>query len=64
MENIEICHCMHVTLNDIDVALHKAPKLTDVTEAFKEVQEATACSTGCGGCYDKILDTISELMHH
>ena len=63
MENIEICHCMGVTVNDIDVALHKGENLSDVTEAFKKVQEETACSTGCGGCYDKIVSTISDLMH-
>ena len=54
---------MQVTVNDIDVALHNAESLDSVTEAFKKVQEATSCSTGCGGCYDKILETISELLH-
>ncbi|MDO5149199.1 MAG: bacterioferritin-associated ferredoxin [Oscillospiraceae bacterium] len=63
MENIEICHCMGVSVNDIDVALHKGENLTDVTQAFKKVQEQTSCSTGCGGCYDKIIETISDLMH-
>lgn len=63
MENIEICHCMGVTVNDIDLALHKGKDLGDVTEAFKKVQEETSCSTGCGGCYDKIIKTISDLMH-
>lgn len=63
MENIEICHCMNVTVNDIDLALHNAEHLDSVTEAFKKVQEATSCSTGCGGCYDKILETISDLLH-
>ena len=61
--NEEICHCKKVTVNDIDRALHTEKKFTDVTEAFKTVQEVTSCSTGCGGCYEKILDTISDLMH-
>ena len=34
----------------------------DVTKAFEEVQKETQCSTGCGGCYNKILDAISEIM--
>lgn len=63
MQNIEICHCNNVTVNDIDKALHNGDNLTDITEMFKRVQEETACSTKCGGCYEKILETISELMH-
>ena len=54
---------MGVSVNDIDLALHKGENLTDVTQAFKTVQEQTSCSTGCGGCYDKIIETISDLMH-
>lgn len=60
--NVEICHCKKVTVNDVNAALHKEEKFTDVTDAFKTVQQETACSTGCGGCYSKILDTISDLM--
>ena len=60
--NVEICHCKKVTVNDISAALHKEQHFSDVTEAFKAVQDETSCSTGCGGCYSKILDTISELM--
>lgn len=35
----------------------------DVDREFEEVQKLTHCSTGCGGCHDKILDVISELMN-
>ena len=35
---------------------------TYVEKAFKDVQDITHCSTGCGGCYEKVLDVISELM--
>ena len=42
--------------------LHKTDKFTDVVKSFDEVQKITNCSTGCGGCHDKILDVISELM--
>lgn len=60
--NVEICHCKKVTVNDVNAALHKEEKFTDVTDAFRTVQQETSCSTGCGGCYSKILDTISDLM--
>ena len=40
------------------------PKTFDEVEsAFAEVQKITRCSTGCGGCHDEIMDTISEIMH-
>lgn len=63
MENYEICHCKKVTYNDIDKVLHESEQLSEVLTAFKKVQDETQCSTGCGGCYEKILDTISEIMH-
>lgn len=62
MENVEICHCMGVTYADIENALHSAEVFSDVEREFEEVQKITHCSTGCGGCHDKILDTISEIM--
>ena len=34
----------------------------DVLSAFKGVQEVTHCSTGCGGCHQKVLDIISSIM--
>ena len=55
MENRLICKCKKVTLFDVEDALHKC-------KTFPEVQKITHCSTGCGGCHDKILDAISELM--
>lgn len=63
MENREICHCMGVTYADVEAAMHSTEQLSDVLETFKHVQEATSCSTGCGGCYNDILDVISEIMH-
>ena len=58
-----ICKCKNVSYADIETALHDGQQLNDVLKAFEEVQHATACSTGCGGCHDKIMDVISELMH-
>ena len=61
-ENTEICHCKHVTLADIDDALHRSAHFSDVEEEFRQVQAMTQCSTGCGGCHDKIMGVISGLM--
>lgn len=57
-----ICKCKKVSYSDIEHALHESDKFTDVVKSFDEVQKITNCSTGCGGCHDKILDVISELM--
>lgn len=63
MQNIELCHCMKVTYADVERVMHEATSFEDVTAAFDKVQAITHCSTGCGGCHDKIMDTISEIMH-
>lgn len=62
MENKIICNCKQVSVADIEKALHEQDKFADVEKAFEGVQKLTRCSTGCGGCYPKVLDTISELM--
>ncbi len=62
MENIIICHCKQVSVADIEKALHESARFSDVEKAFEEVQKITRCSTGCGGCHDKVLDVISEVM--
>ena len=64
-ENVTICNCKQVTLADIVNALHDHTKFEDVLDVFSDVQKVTHCSTGCGGCYEKVLGVISdELMGH
>ena len=60
--NEVICKCKRVTLADIDRALHQHVSFSDVEKEFDEVQKLTSCSTGCGGCHDKIMDIISEII--
>ena len=62
MENRLICKCKKVTLFDVEDALHRCQTFPEVEKTFVEVQKITHCTTGCGGCHDKILDAISELM--
>ena len=62
MENKIICNCKQVSVADIEQALHTNKHFSDVEKAFEEVQMITHCSTGCGGCHDKVLDVISQLM--
>ncbi|MBQ8978717.1 MAG: (2Fe-2S)-binding protein [Oscillospiraceae bacterium] len=62
MENTVLCNCMNVTYNDVENAVHTSQTFTDLEREFEEVQQMTGCSTGCGGCHDKIMDAISEIM--
>lgn len=61
-ENYTVCNCKQVTFADIEDALHEHEHFDSVLEAFEDVQRVTHCSTGCGGCHNKVLDIISELM--
>lgn len=63
MENFMICNCKQVSYFDVENALHDQGKFENVEKAFGHVQDVTHCSTGCGGCYEKILDAISEIMN-
>ncbi|MBE7036786.1 MAG: (2Fe-2S)-binding protein [Ruminococcaceae bacterium] len=62
MENYTVCHCKQVSYNDIADALHQNTNLDNVLSAFERVQNVTHCSTGCGGCHQKVLDIISEFL--
>ena len=61
-ENYIICNCKQVSYKDIEQALEHHNKMEDVLEVFEDVQKITRCSTGCGGCHDKVLIVISEIM--
>lgn len=63
IENYTVCHCEQVSFNDIADAMHNSEKFDDVLSAFDSVQNITHCSTGCGGCYQKVLDIISDIMN-
>ena len=62
-ENYMVCNCKQVSFNDIANALEDHNDLDNVLDLFKEVQTVTHCSTGCGGCYDKVIGVISEIIH-
>ena len=62
MENHIICNCKQVSYKDIEHALENHNKMEDVLQLFEDVQRITHCSTGCGGCHDKVLSVISEIM--
>jgi NAD(P)H-nitrite reductase large subunit len=61
-ENYMVCNCKQVSFADIANALESHEKFESVLAAFESVQNVTHCSTGCGGCYQKVLDIISKEM--
>jgi len=61
-ENYTVCHCMQVSYSDIANAMEENRHLSGVLAAFESVKEVTHCSTGCGGCHDKVMEIISDIM--
>lgn len=61
-ENYMVCNCKQVSYSNIADALHQHTQFDSVLAAFEDVQKVTHCSTGCGGCHQKVLDVISEIM--
>ncbi len=61
-EDYVICKCNNVSYFDILDEVHKHDNVCDLLEIFEDVKNTTHCSTGCGGCYDKVLAVISEAM--
>ena len=57
-----LCNCKQVTYGMVEEAMYHHNDLNDVVQLFEEVQKVTHCSTGCGGCHDKVLQVISEIM--
>jgi NAD(P)H-nitrite reductase large subunit len=60
--DFKICNCKNVTYFNILDALEKHSKVENLLDVFEDVKKTTHCSTGCGGCYDRVLKTISDVM--
>ncbi len=63
VENYTVCNCMQVSYNDIADAIQNNTKFDDVLKTFENVQKITKCSTGCGGCHQKVLNIISDFLN-
>jgi NAD(P)H-nitrite reductase large subunit len=61
-ENYVVCKCNNVTYFDILDAIHQQSNASDLLSIFEKVKDTTKCSSGCGGCYEKVLAIISEAM--
>jgi len=61
-ENYVVCKCNNVSYFDILNEVHRHSDIDKLLDVFEAVKNTTQCSTGCGGCYDKVLQIISETM--
>ena len=62
VENYMVCNCKQVSYGQIVDALHEMTNFQDVLAVFENVKDVTHCSTGCGGCHDKVMQIISDVM--
>ncbi len=63
-ENYVVCKCNNVSYFDILDSIHGHNDLKKVLDMFEAVKNTTKCSTGCGGCYEKVITIISEIMEN
>ena len=58
-----VCKCKQVTYEQIDNVIKTETDISDVVKVFEDVPAQTHCSTGCGGCHDKIMDFIADKLY-
>lgn len=61
-EDYLVCKCNKVSYFDIIDALHNTNDINNLLSVFDKVKDTTRCSTGCGGCYGKVIQIISDEM--
>lgn len=61
-EDYVVCKCNNVTSFDILDEVEKHRDINELLDMFENVKNTTHCSTGCGGCYDKVIAIISDAM--
>lgn len=61
-KNYVVCKCNNVTFFDILDEINNQTDSGELLEVFEKVKNTTRCSTGCGGCYEKVIAIISEAM--
>ena len=61
-ENYLVCRCNNVHYFDILNAAGDHKDMESLLAIFDAVKNTTHCSSGCGGCYNKVLTILSEMM--
>ncbi|MBE7056398.1 MAG: hypothetical protein E7388_03025 [Ruminococcaceae bacterium] len=60
--NYTVCKCNNVSFFDILDQVSNQGDIDGLLNIFENVKNTTHCSTGCGGCYDKVINIISEAI--
>ena len=60
--NYTVCKCNNVSFFDILEQVNNQGDIDGLLNIFENVKNTTHCSTGCGGCYDKVINIISEAI--
>ena len=63
-ENYVVCKCNNVSYFDILDEIHKHSDIDALLDVFADVKNTTRCTTGCGGCYEKVLAIISDSLYN
>lgn len=63
-ENYVVCRCNSVTYFDILDQIKNHSNLENLLDVFEDVKATTHCSTGCGGCYEKVVSIISDVLEY
>ena len=61
-ENYVVCKCNNVKYFDILSCAQNQKDMDSLLKVFESVKNTTHCSTGCGGCYNKVLAIISDIL--
>ena len=61
-EDYKVCKCNNVSYFDILDEIQKHSDINDLLDVYEAVKNTTHCSTGCGGCYDKVINIISDTI--
>ncbi len=61
-ENYTVCKCNNVSYFEIIDAVKNNGDIDSLLAIFDNVKNTTHCSTGCGGCYNKVVAIISEVL--
>lgn len=62
-ENYIVCKCNKVSYFDILDAARDNANIESLLSVFDNVKNTTHCSTGCGGCYNKVITILSDIMN-
>ena len=62
-EDILVCNCKQVYLENIKHALFQLEDIQNVEHALQGIQQQLGCGTVCGNCKALMTQVVAELMY-